>query len=203
MRNAARRDRPRRSGAPRAARARGSPPASRVDRLAEGHRPQRRALRPVEHARQRFEDDRDAGAGPRRMAVVEQEDIARPEVPQEAPRDKRRVALARIEPAARPCDEVEAVFVEHRIEKGVAQPRGRTEETRRGSGDFLEGRLRAADLAPETAEREQRKRRAMAERMVLDRVAPADDLAAEGGVGARAFGDAEEGRAAAAGLQDL
>src|SRR4029079_2437429 len=78
------------------------------------------------------------------------------------------------------------------MEKRTADPRGRTEETRRPAGDPGNERVRRLHFAPQPEHAIERKRAGMAVTMVLDAVAATRDLPDGFGKGRSLITDAEK-----------
>ena len=99
--------------------------------LAQRDRSQPQRFDAIEHARQDVEDDRRAGCGSRRVAVVKQEDVPGGQAVEQPRCDFAASPLSVSNPRRVQLDEAQPHRVQHRIEQRVAQTRGRTEEARR------------------------------------------------------------------------
>jgi hypothetical protein len=157
----------------------------------------------LEQRRQHGQHHRLPGLRPRRIAVVQEEDVAAAQAAAEPRQHPVRLAPHRVVAAAGPAHQLQVEPFEHRREQGIAQARRSAEEARRDADQVGEPRLRRADLARQAARAEQREGARMPIAVVLHAVAAADNLAAERGVTRGDRGDREERGAGPVRIEDV
>src|SRR6185503_15894319 len=146
----------------------------------------------VEQGRQHGKHQRLAGVRARMRAIMQQEHIASAEPARQPLQHCRRVAPDRVKAPSGPRYVAQPAFCQHGIEKRTAEPRRRTEETRRPAGDPGNERVRRLHYAPQREHAIERKRAGMAITMVLDAVAATRDLPDGFGKGRSLLADTEK-----------
>src|SRR6185436_10939655 len=122
----------------------------------------------VEHAVESLEGDRASPRVARARAVVEEEDVAGGQAPQQPRGDACRVRVYGVETPARPGDEPQGEAREHAVEPGIPDSDRRAEQARRAAGGGGDRVLGGADLALHRARAVEAEGMGMAEGVVLD-----------------------------------
>ena len=156
----------------------------------------------IEQARQRFEDHRTAAAAARRIAIVQQQDVAAAQLGRQATQHGIRVRIDGIEAAPRPTCESQLQARQNGLQKHVAQPRGCTKPSRRRAGQCRDAILRAADICGDCPRPQQRKAMPVPIAMIFDHMALCVNFPREVAMKFEPLADAEERCASAALAQE-
>ena len=134
---------------------------------------------------------------------MQQQDVAGRQSARQPREDGIGIAVDAVEAPPRPGDVLQAGAMHSVVEQGIAKAHRGAEEDRRGAGRLLDRLARGPELAGEAAGQGQGETQRVRVRVILDAVAPAQDLARQCGFGLDPFADAEEARLGAVSVQDV
>lgn len=137
------------------------------------------------------------------MSVVQEEDVAFGQVPDQAAEDGCGGSAGCVEASPGPGNVTKARPCESGIEKGIAKTHGSAEKPGSRAGKRAEHRLCSLDLALQGAQGVAGKEVRMAQAVVFHAVAAPDDFPDESGVPLRPLSHAEEARLGPPGVQKI
>ncbi|MDD2677134.1 MAG: hypothetical protein PHP75_06680 [Methylacidiphilaceae bacterium] len=169
----------------------------------EGNRAKTSGIEEREESREDLEAHGIALGCVRTLSIVQEEDVAFGQVPDQAAEDGFGVSAGCVEASPSPGNVMEARPCEGGIEKGIAKTHGSAEEPGSRAGKRAEHRLCSLDLALQGAQGIAGEEVRMAQAVVFHAVAAPDDFPDESGVPLRPLSHAEEARLGPIGIQKV